>query len=194
MKAYSLDFRCVVINAYESGEGTVEDVAEQCGVGTAFVKKRLRLHRAGERREPQPGGGAQAKLTAEARAQLRAAVKTRPAATLGELKAVLSSVCPVEVSAPTGCRELQKLEVPRKKRVASPARALSRSGKPCGGKWQRCTGAPWSSWRQWASLVTWRESMAGPPRESGWWLPSLAPAATICRSAVPWALRSCGRR
>ncbi len=136
MKAYSLDCRCVVINAYESGEGTVEDVAEQFGVGTAFVKKMLRLHRTGESLEPQHGGGAQAKLTAEAREQLRAAVKTRPDATLGELKEVLSSVCQVEVSAPTVCRELQKLELPRKKRVSSPASALSSSGKPSGGKWQ----------------------------------------------------------
>jgi len=124
----------VVINAYESGEGTVEDVADQLGVGTAFVKKMLRLHRGGESLEPKHGGGAQAKLTAEARAQLRAAVKTRPDATLGELREVLSSVCQVEVSAPTVCRELQKLELPRKKRVSSPASARSRSGKPSGVK------------------------------------------------------------
>ncbi len=52
MKAYSLDFRCVVLNAYEAGEGTVADVADQFGVGTAFVKKMLRLHRAGERLVP----------------------------------------------------------------------------------------------------------------------------------------------
>ncbi len=136
MKAYSLDVRCLVINAYESGEGTVEDVADQFGVGTAFVKKMLGLHRAGESLEPKHGGGAQAKLTAEARDQLRAAVKARPDATLGELKAVLSSVCQVEVSAPTVCRELQKLELPRKKRVSSLASAMSRSGKPSGVKWQ----------------------------------------------------------
>ena len=66
MKAYSLDFRCLVINAYESGEGTIEEVAEQGGVATAFGKKRLRLHRAGESLEPPHGGGAQAKLAAAA--------------------------------------------------------------------------------------------------------------------------------
>jgi transposase len=130
MKAYSLDFRCVVINAYESGEGTIEDVAEQFGVGTAFVKKMLRLHRAGERLEPQHGGGAQVKLKAEAREKLRAAVETRPDATLGELQAVLRSACQVEVSEPTVCRELQRLELPRKKRASSPANAVSRSGAP----------------------------------------------------------------
>lgn len=130
MKAYSLDFRCWVINAYESGEGTIEEVAEQFGVGTAFVKKMLRLHRAGERLEPKHGGGAQAKLPADAREKLRTAVETRPDATLGELKEVLRSACKVEVSEPTVCRELQRLELPRKKRASSPANARSRSGGP----------------------------------------------------------------
>lgn len=139
MKAYSLDVRCLVINAYESGEGTVEDVAEQFGVGTAFVQKMLRLHRAGENLEPRHGGGAQAKLTVEARDQLRRAVKTRPDATLRELKEVLSRVCQVAVSAPTVCRALQKLALPRKKRVLSPASAKSRSDKPSGGKSRSCT-------------------------------------------------------
>ena len=135
MKAYSLDVRCLVINADESGEGTVADVADQFGVGTAFVTKMLRLHRAGESLEPKHGGGAQAKLTLAARDQLRAAVKTRPDATLTELKEVLSRVCQVAVSEPTVCRALQKLELPRKKRVSSPASARSRSGKPSGEKW-----------------------------------------------------------
>ena len=117
MKAYSLDFRCVVINAYESGEGTIEAVAEQFGVGTAFVKKMVRLHRTGESLEPKHGGGAQAKLNVPAREKLRAAVRAHPDATLGKLKAELRCACQVEVSAPTVCRELQKLELPRKKEL-----------------------------------------------------------------------------
>ena len=70
------------------------------------------------------------KLKAEAREKLRAAVETRPDATLGELQAVLRSACQVEVSEPTVCRELQRLELPRKKRASSPANAVSRSGAP----------------------------------------------------------------
>jgi len=126
----------VGINASESGEGTVEDGAEQFGVGTAVVKKMLRLHRAGESLEPQHGGGAQAKLDAAARAELRAAVETRPDATLGELQAGLSRAGKVEVSEPTVCRELQRLELPRKKRALSPANALSRSGAPAVVQWR----------------------------------------------------------
>ncbi len=136
MKAYSLDFRCVVINAYESGEGTIEEVAEQFGVGTAFVKKMLRLHRTGESLEPKHGGGAQAKLNVTTREKLCAAVKARPDATLDELKAELRRACQVEVSAPTVCRELQKLELPRKKRASSPANAMSSSGTPSVEKWR----------------------------------------------------------
>jgi transposase len=136
MNAYSLDFRCLVINAYEAGEGTIEDVAEQFRVGTAFVKKMLRLPRAGESLEPKHGGGAQAKLTAAARAALRAAVATCPEATLAELQEVLSRVCQVEVSTPTVCRELQKLEVPRKKRGSLRASALRTSGTSSGVKWR----------------------------------------------------------
>ena len=134
MKAYSLDLRCLVINAYEAGEGTIEEIAEQFGVGTAFVKKMLRRHRAGESLAPRHGGGAQAKLDAAARDQLRAAVARRPDATLGELQALLRRVCQVAVSAATVCRELQRLAVPRKKRVSSPVNALSASGAPSDGK------------------------------------------------------------
>jgi len=126
----------VGINASESGEGTVEDGAEQFGVGTAVVKKMLRLHRAGESLEPQHGGGAQAKLDAAARAELRAAVETRPDATLGELQAGLSRAGKVEVSEPTVCRELQRLELPRKKRASAPANALRSSGAPSGVQWR----------------------------------------------------------
>jgi len=137
MKAYSLDFRCVVINAYESGDGTIAEVAEQFRVGTAFGKKGLRLHRAGKSLVPNHGGGAQAQLTADARDKLRGAVASRPDATLGELQAGLSSRGKVEVSKPTVCRELQRLELPRKKRASSPANAMSRSGAPFGRKSRR---------------------------------------------------------
>ena len=58
MKAYSLDFRCLVITAYESGEGTIEEVAEQLGVGTAFVKKMLSSSCRGEFGAETRGWGA----------------------------------------------------------------------------------------------------------------------------------------
>lgn len=125
MKAYSLDLRCLVVNAYESGEGTIAEVAEQFGVGTAFVKKMLRLHRADIDLVPKHGGGVPAKLQDEHRVWIRAAVETRPDATLGELKTFLEAECQVQVSGPTLSRELQKLHLPRKKRALSPVSETS---------------------------------------------------------------------
>src|SRR5438093_1578320 len=67
---------------------------------------------------------------AGSREKLRATVETRPDGTLAELQRVLCSACKVEVSEPTVCRELQRLELPRKKRASSPANVMNSSGVP----------------------------------------------------------------
>jgi len=127
MKPYSEDLRCLVVNAYEMGEGTIAEVADQFGVKTAFVKKILRLHRAGESLKPKHGGGSKPTLRDEDRDWLRAAVEARPDATLRELKEFLAAECGVKISEPTLCRELQKLKLPRKKRTSSPANETRRN-------------------------------------------------------------------
>jgi transposase len=129
----------MVINAYEAGDGTIAEVADHFGVGTAFVKKMLRLHRAGESLAPRHGGGAAPKLDERACEQLRAAVKTRPDATLGELQAVLRRRRQLAVSEATVCRALQRLRLPRKKRVSVPANARPGSARRSAAKWQRGT-------------------------------------------------------
>ncbi len=86
-------------------------------VTTFFLVKMLGLHRRGESLEPKPhGGGAPAALTDDHREGLRAAVSERPAAPLKELPKVLATKGRVQVSAATICRELQKLNLPRKKK------------------------------------------------------------------------------
>lgn len=137
MKPYSQDLRCLVVNACEAGEGTIAEVAEQFGVGTAFVKKMLRLHRAGESLEPKHGGGPQPILGDEHRDWLRAAVETRSDATLAELSRFLAAECGVRVSAPTLCRELRKLRLPPKKRVSSPASVTRGNAVPFAAKSRR---------------------------------------------------------
>jgi len=57
MKAYSLDLRQRVLQAALSGDHTIAEVAGLFGVGTAFVNKMLRLHRAGVDLAPRPHGG-----------------------------------------------------------------------------------------------------------------------------------------
>jgi transposase len=118
MKAYSLDLRQRVVDAYEGGEGSLAELAALFGVSIDFIKKMLRLFRRGESLEPKPhGGGAPPALNDSQRAVLRAAVEKRPDATLKELQEVLVTQCQVAVSESTICRELQKLNLPRKKKL-----------------------------------------------------------------------------
>ncbi len=56
MQAYSLDLRRRVVRAYEEGNDSVAEVAEQFSVSIGFVKKMLRqLYRGGRRRRRRDG-------------------------------------------------------------------------------------------------------------------------------------------
>src|SRR5216684_2377213 len=102
MKAYSLDLRPRVVDAYEQGEGSLSELAALFRVSIGFIKKMLRRFRGGQRLEPKPhGGGAPPALTDSQRAVLRAAVAKHPDATLKELQAVLAAQGRVTVSEAT---------------------------------------------------------------------------------------------
>jgi transposase len=57
MLAYPKELRIRVVNAVENGDGTLAEISTLFGVGLTFVKKMLRLHRAGEDLAPRHGGG-----------------------------------------------------------------------------------------------------------------------------------------
>ena len=117
MKAYSLDLRQRVLQAALSGDHTIAEVAVRFGVGTAFVNKMLRLHRAGEDLAPRPhGGGHTPRLGARHHKLLRAAVAANNDATLGELREHLAARTRVEVSDATVSRALKALGLPRNKK------------------------------------------------------------------------------
>ena len=116
MKAYSLDLRKRVLQAALSGNYTIAEVAARFAVGTMFVNKMLRLHRAGQDLAPRPhGGGRRALLSAAHHKLLRAEVRRSNDATLSELRAHLAEQAQVAVSIPTLGRVLQQLGLPRKK-------------------------------------------------------------------------------
>ena len=102
--------------AIEQGAHTIAETAEIFAVGVTFIKKMLKLHRDGESLAPRHGGGVDPILKQERLVLLRAAVETRPDATLGELRQFMAGECQVTASAPTLCRALQKLNLPRKKK------------------------------------------------------------------------------
>jgi transposase len=118
MKPYSVDLRQRVVTAVEDGEGTIAEVAAMFRVGQTFVKKMLRLWQEKRDLAPQPhSGGATAVLTAQHLRTLRQQVAKEPDATLAELRAFLHETEQVDVSEATICRALQRLNLPRKKRV-----------------------------------------------------------------------------
>lgn len=115
MKAYPQELRSRVVAAVEQGEWTIVDIAQVFSVGLTFVKKMLRLHRAGEDLAPRHGGGPTPLLQEPERALLREAVAKQPDVTLVELQTHLEAVGK-QVSVPTVCRALQALGLPRKKK------------------------------------------------------------------------------
>ena len=116
MGPYPKELRTRVVAAVAQEDMTIGEVARVFSVGKTFVKKMLRLQRAGEDLAPRQGGGSAAKLTDADRALLREAVAQQPDVTLAECQAVLAAQGSGWVSVPTICRTLQQLALPRKKK------------------------------------------------------------------------------
>src|SRR2546428_8978447 len=88
MRPYPKELRSRVVAAVEQGELTIVDIARVFSVGLTFVKKMLRLHRAGEDLAPRHGGGPKPLLQDPERALLRAADAQKPDVTFAELQAL----------------------------------------------------------------------------------------------------------
>lgn len=115
MVPYPKELRTRVVAAVEQGDLPLAEIAILFGVGMTFVKKMLRLHRAGEDLTPRHGGGPEPKLQEPERALLRAEIEKQPDATLAELQTVLAEHGSSRVSVSTLCRALIQLKLPRKK-------------------------------------------------------------------------------
>ncbi|HYP26454.1 MAG TPA: IS630 transposase-related protein [Blastocatellia bacterium] len=116
MRAYSLDLRQKVVQAYERGDGTIDEIASLFSVGPTFVKKMLRLHRQGDDLSPLPhSGGHTPKLSDKRLQMIRAEIARNNDVTSEELRELLRKRASVEVSQPTISRALARLNLPRKK-------------------------------------------------------------------------------
>lgn len=81
----SLELRQRIVDAYENGEGTYDDIAERFMVGVASVSRYLRLHRYGGDLTPAAMGGRRREMPAEHLALLRNLVVDEPNWTTQEL-------------------------------------------------------------------------------------------------------------
>jgi transposase len=120
MISYPKELRVRVVAAVEQGEQSIPEIASLFSVGITFVKKMLRLHRAGDDLEPRYGGGPAPSLKEPERALLCEQIAGQPDASLEELRKVLVEKRQVSVSLATISRALQELGLPRKKKLFRP--------------------------------------------------------------------------
>jgi transposase len=116
MAPYPKELRVRVVAAVEDGGLSIAEVARIFQVGLTFIKKMLRLHRAGEPLAPRHGGGPVLLLQEKETTLLRQEIRARPDATLEELQQVLVDKCQATASLSTISRSLQVLNLPRKKK------------------------------------------------------------------------------
>ena len=129
MAPYPKELRVRVVAAVEEGRFAIPEIARLFQVGVTFIKKMLKLHRAGDPLDPRHGGGPVPILQEPETTRLRQEIQARPDATLAELQQVLADTCQARVSLSTISRRLQVLPLPRKKKVSSPGSATKRPAR-----------------------------------------------------------------
>lgn len=115
MAPYPTELRVRVVAAVEGGL-SIPEAARIFQVGFTFIKKMLKLRRAGESLEPRHGGGPIPLLQEKETTRLQQELRARPDATLEELQQVLAAQCHTTASLSTISRRLQALQLPRKKK------------------------------------------------------------------------------
>jgi transposase len=116
MAPYPKELRVRVVAAVEEGRFSIPEPARIFQVGVTFIKKMLKVHRAGEPLEPRHGGGPVRLLQEEEMTLLRQEIRACPDATLAEVQEVLATKCHTTLSLSTISRSLQVLNLPRKKK------------------------------------------------------------------------------
>src|SRR5215213_3714914 len=116
MAPYPTELRVRVVAVVEEGGFSIPEAARIFQVGLTFIKKMLKLHRAGASLEPRHGGGPVPLLQEKETTLLRQELQARPDATLEELQESLAVKCRATASLSTISRGLQVLNLPRKKK------------------------------------------------------------------------------
>lgn len=116
MRPYSLDLRQRLVQAYERGQGTIPEIAEQFSVSVASVNKMLRQWRDTGDLAPLPhGGGKPPSLSKRQLQLLKRMVQQQGDPSLAELQNMPSEQEQVNVHLSTISRASARLGLPRKK-------------------------------------------------------------------------------
>lgn len=116
MKAYSIDLREKIVQAYEKGNTSVRKVASNFGVTRSFVQKLLLMKKTEGHVKPKRQGGAVKGELDGYSAQLAAMVEQSPDKTLLEYCEYWAATYKNWVSTSTMCRALKKQKLTLKKR------------------------------------------------------------------------------
>jgi transposase len=124
---YSDDLRCKLLEAYEAGQGTLQELAKQFRVSWGYSKKiRRQQLRSGRKERPQQKRhGPQGRVTPQVQQQLRSAVRQQPDVTLAELQQRIRQNTGVELGHSWLWIWLQRLGLRHKKN-----RSARKSKKP----------------------------------------------------------------
>lgn len=119
MKAYSIDLRQRIIEAYENQEGSQRALAKRFKVSLSFIQKLLKQYReSGNIAPSQRGKGFPAKLTNHTDV-VEKLVSEKNDATLKELQESLEKETGIRLSISNICRFLQKQKLTIKKNSKS---------------------------------------------------------------------------
>lgn len=115
MKAYSLELREKIVQAYDNHEGSQRQLASRFKVSLSFIQRILKRYGEQQTLSPSPHAGGFATKLAEYKSAIAQIVENDNDATLDELCQKLDEKYNVQVSSSTMCRFLQKLNLTRKK-------------------------------------------------------------------------------
>ncbi len=117
MTPYSQDLRDRIIEALEAYLETRQEIADTYGVSRSYVQKVWRRWRDTRNRAALPRGGGRVRTLATHAERIRAEVEQQPDVTLAELCERIAQGDGPHASSSMMCRELQRLNLPRKKKV-----------------------------------------------------------------------------
>lgn len=121
MTACSNDLREKIIRFYENHpDYTQQDIADEFGLSRSFIEKLLQRWRTTNSVAILPRGGGVQRTLKDHEDKIRGLVAAQPDATLDELRAQIKADTELSVSPTTMCRELQRLDLGRKKKSHQP--------------------------------------------------------------------------
>jgi len=137
-RAYSDDLRCKLLEAYEAGRGSLQELTKQFGVSWGYGKKiRAQQLKTGQKERPsQSRHGPASRLTPAVEQQLRSALRQQPDLTLAEMQQRLVDKTGVGISRSRlwvwlqglGLRHKKNRSAPRSKTAAKTSGVVRRGG------------------------------------------------------------------